>query len=102
MRSPSVFWDSSLRPSFLRTTPAKKPRTECGCHPVVLMIAAIVVPSGWLNSASTLACLEFARDAAACGAFDWAAFLAWPLLDRPEVAFLTVLLLDIVGSFHQW
>jgi DNA invertase Pin-like site-specific DNA recombinase len=28
-RLPSVFSDSSLRPSRLRTTPAKKPRTEC-------------------------------------------------------------------------
>ena len=33
-RSPSVFSDSSLSPSFLRTTPAKNPRTECGCQPV--------------------------------------------------------------------
>jgi hypothetical protein len=33
-----------VSPSFLRTTPAKKPRTECCCHPVVFMMAAIVAP----------------------------------------------------------
>src|ERR1022692_1128460 len=27
-------------------TPAKKPRTECCCHSVVAMMAAIVVPAG--------------------------------------------------------
>ena len=32
--------------SFLRTTPARKPRTECCCHPVAFIIAAMVVPSG--------------------------------------------------------
>jgi hypothetical protein len=35
-RSPSVFSDSSLSLSFLRTTPAKNPRTLCCCHPVRL------------------------------------------------------------------
>jgi hypothetical protein len=35
----------SVRPSFLRTTPAKKPRTECCCQPVAFTIAAIVAPS---------------------------------------------------------
>jgi hypothetical protein len=34
MRAPSPFSDSSVRPSFLRTTPAKNPRTECCCQPV--------------------------------------------------------------------
>src|SRR5439155_732439 len=33
-RSPSVFSDSSLNPSFLRTTAARKARTVCGCQPV--------------------------------------------------------------------
>src|ERR1700693_20176 len=51
-----------VRPSFLRIAPEKKPRTECCCHPVCFMIAAIVVPCGRLNSATTLACLEPARD----------------------------------------
>ena len=31
---PSVFSEASLSPSFLRTTPAKNPRTECDCQPV--------------------------------------------------------------------
>src|ERR1700675_2819160 len=61
-RSPSSFSETRVRPSFLRIAPEKKPRTECCCHPVCFMTAAIVVPCGRLNSATTLACLEPARD----------------------------------------
>jgi hypothetical protein len=43
---------TSVNPSFLCTTPAKKPRTECCCHPVTFMMAAIVAPWGRLNIAS--------------------------------------------------
>src|SRR5256885_15482562 len=57
MRSPSAFSDVSIKPSFLRTTPAKKPRTECCCHPVAFMIAAIVVPLGCLSRPMTVSCL---------------------------------------------
>ena len=57
MRSPSVFCDVSVKSSFLRTTPAKKPRTECCCHPVAFMIAAIVVPLGCLSRPRTISCL---------------------------------------------
>jgi hypothetical protein len=32
--------------SFLRTTAAKNPRTECGCQPVDVMIVAMVAPLG--------------------------------------------------------
>ena len=52
-RSPSVFSDSSPSPSFLRTTAAKNPRTECGCQPVDCMIVAMVAPFGRLSSPST-------------------------------------------------
>jgi uncharacterized protein involved in response to NO len=38
----------------LRTTPAKKPRTECDCQPVVDIMAAIVTPLGARSSANTL------------------------------------------------
>src|SRR5215472_11049334 len=48
-RSPSVFSESSASWSFLRTTPAKNPRTECCCQPVAFMIAAMVAPSGRLT-----------------------------------------------------
>jgi hypothetical protein len=64
MRSPSIFSDWSVRPSFFRTTPAKKPRTECCCQLVAFMIAAIVAPLGWLSSAITVARLEFERGVA--------------------------------------
>src|SRR3989440_10706230 len=57
MRSPSVFSDISVKPSFLRTTPAKKPRTECCCQPVAFIMAAIVVPLGCLSRARTASCL---------------------------------------------
>src|SRR5437588_10133699 len=57
MRSPSTFSEVSVRPSFLRTTPAKNPRTECCCQPVAFMMAAIVVPLGCLSSPRTVSCL---------------------------------------------
>src|SRR5262245_49283644 len=60
-RSPSVFSDSSLSASFLRTTAAKNPRTECGCQPVQVMIVAMVAPLGRRSSPSTRACFDFAR-----------------------------------------
>src|SRR6185295_16853712 len=55
------FSDSSLSLSFLRTTPAKNPRTECCCQPVHCMMLAIVAPPGRLSKPSTRACFEFAR-----------------------------------------
>src|SRR5262249_47644949 len=60
-RSPSVFSDSSLSPSFLRTTAARKARTVCGCQPVERVTEAMVAPLGPHSSASTRACFEFAR-----------------------------------------
>src|SRR5271169_3338744 len=52
MRSSPTFSEISVSPSFLRTTPAKKPRTECCCHPVTFMMAAIIAPWGRLNIAN--------------------------------------------------
>src|SRR5262249_52680445 len=60
-RSPSVSSDSSLSPSFLRTTAARKARTVCGCQPVERVTVATVAPLGPHSSASTRACFEFAR-----------------------------------------
>src|SRR6185369_13885395 len=57
MRPPSPFSEVSAKPNFLRTTPAKKPRTECCCHPVTFMIAAIVVPLACLSRPRTVSCL---------------------------------------------
>jgi hypothetical protein len=45
----------------LRTTPARKPRTECCCQPVAAMMAAIVVPARSRSIATTCACLVPAR-----------------------------------------
>ena len=50
--------DLDARHDRFRTTPARKPRTECCCQPVSLVIAAIVAPAGERNIASTLECFE--------------------------------------------
>src|SRR3989449_1978786 len=60
-RSPSVFSDSSLSPSFLRTTAARKARTGCGCQPVERVTVAMGARLAPHSSASTRACFEFAR-----------------------------------------
>src|SRR6202163_1464418 len=49
--------ETRLSPSFLRTTPARKPRTECCCQSVAVMIAAIVAPAGVRSIAMMRACL---------------------------------------------
>jgi hypothetical protein len=48
--------------SRLRTTPARKPRTECGCQPVAFVIAAMVAPVGNCSSAMTRDRLEAGSD----------------------------------------
>src|SRR5262249_25422092 len=58
---PPGFSERSSRPSFLRTTPAKKPRTECCCQRVTRIMAAIVAPSGRPSMASTRACFDPGR-----------------------------------------
>src|SRR3974377_1874089 len=66
MRPDPVFSDSSVSPSFFFTMPAKKPRTECGCHPVTFEIAAMVVPPlAWSRprTRSCLGVLPLERDA---------------------------------------
>src|ERR1700737_3161674 len=49
--------ETRLSPSFLRTTPARKPRTECCCQSVAVMIVAIVAPVGIRSIAMIRACL---------------------------------------------
>src|SRR5215470_19615726 len=57
MRPDLVFSDSSVSPSFFLTTPARKPRTECGCQPVTFEMAAIVVPFLARSRPRTRSCL---------------------------------------------
>src|SRR5215510_4554268 len=57
-RSLPVFSDTRFNPSFLRTTPAKNPRTECGCQPVAFVTAATVAPRPCRSISITRACLE--------------------------------------------
>src|SRR5262249_27293491 len=101
MRSPSVFSDCSVRPSFLRTTPVRKPRTECCCQPVAFMIPAIVIPLGWLSSAITVVCLEFERGVTERTVVVRRAFSARRLAAERALRFLPVLLLAMLGSFLQ-
>src|ERR1700746_1122241 len=61
MRSPLAFSDVSVNPSFFRTTPAKKPRTEWPCQPVAFMMAVIVAPLGCPSRVRTVSCLVPAR-----------------------------------------
>src|SRR3974390_736083 len=65
MRPDFVFSDTRNSPSFFFTTPARNPRTEWGCQPVVFEIAAIVAPSFARSRLSTRSCLvpRFERDA---------------------------------------
>src|SRR5712664_4323575 len=52
----SVCSETRLSPSFLRTTPARKPRTECCCHSVAVTRDAIVAPAGVRSIAIMRAC----------------------------------------------
>src|SRR5262245_54921607 len=54
---PSSFFDPSFSLRRLRTTPARKPRTECCCQPVAFIIAVIVAPAGDFSIAITQTCL---------------------------------------------
>jgi hypothetical protein len=60
MRVPSTFLDPSFSLNRLRTTPARKPRTECGCQLVAFIIAATVAPAGDCSIAITRDCFELA------------------------------------------
>src|SRR5260370_13391846 len=57
----SVCSETRLRPSLLRRTPERKPRTECCCQSVAAMIAAIVAPAGVRSIAMMRTCLVLGR-----------------------------------------
>src|SRR5258707_8284062 len=61
MRPLSVDSETRFKPLFLRTAPAGEPRTECCCHSVAVMIAAIVAPAGVRSIARMRACLVSGR-----------------------------------------
>src|SRR3984893_3684743 len=96
----SVCSETRLRLSFLRTTPARKPRTECCCHSVAMAIDAIVAPTGVRSIAMMRSCLVPGR--AAC--LDDAGagrLLDLDLLDFREAERLAVLVVDLglfIGS----
>src|ERR1700745_3133598 len=97
MRSSPGFSDKRVRPSFLRTTAVKKPRTERGCQPVAFMIEAIVVPWGSLSKASTASCfvpLPVEAEGMRSGFAD----LFATLLARASLVFEEIFLCDIGGS----
>src|SRR6266851_2373439 len=57
----SVDSETRFKPSFLRTTPARKPRTECCCHSVAVIMAVSVAPVGARSIARMRACLVSGR-----------------------------------------
>src|SRR6266566_8861138 len=57
---PSIFSETNGSFSFLRTVPARKPRTECCCQPVALTRASRLAPSGRRSNTKTLSCLDAA------------------------------------------
>src|SRR5215475_14352496 len=97
MRSPLAFSDVSVNPSFLRTTPAKKPRTECSCQPVTFMMAAIVAPLGCSSRLRTASCLVPLRLGDERVFPRFVGLFARPLA-RASLVLLWVLLCDIFGS----
>jgi hypothetical protein len=58
---------------LLPTTPARKPRTECCCQSVSLIIASIVVPVEDCSNAMTRACF----DPESCGLDGFGAFFCF-------------------------
>ena len=54
----STFSELSFSFNFLRTTLARKPRTECGCQPVAVIIAPIVALGGDCSIAITRDCFD--------------------------------------------
>src|SRR6516162_11874404 len=97
MRSPLAFSEVSVNPSFLRTTPAKKPRTECSCQPVAFMMAAIVAPLGCPSRLRTASCLVPLRLGDE-GVFPGLADLFARRLARASLVLLRLLLCDILGA----
>src|SRR6476646_6621381 len=55
---PFSFSDRSCNFSFLRIVPARKPRIECGCHPVALTRASRVAPSGFRSKVIMRSCFD--------------------------------------------
>src|ERR1700719_54883 len=97
-RSPSVFSDCRVSSSFLRTTPAKKPRTECCCQPVAFILVAIVVPLGCVSRTRTASCLVPLRVEPE-GMVPGFAGRFVRLFARASLVFVGILLCDIRGSF---
>src|SRR5438105_3901257 len=86
---PSIFSERSASFSFLRTVPAKKPRTECFCHPVALTSRSRLAPPGCRSRARIWFCLECGLrrpgDTLVAFADGVVAFFALDRLARPAV-----------------
>ena len=92
-----AFPDRSVKPELLRTTPAKKPRTECCCQPVAFVMAAIGRPLGLSKQGEDGLLLGLAAGRS-CGKIPCFAALFAPLLARANLVFVGVLLSGICGS----
>src|SRR5262245_36063761 len=97
MPSTTADFKSSLR--RLRTTPARKPRTECDCQPVVFVSAAMVAPPGERSMPIAADCFVPDRTAATrlslCPAF---LSFGWLLNDAADRAAVCFFALFIIGT----
>src|SRR6202023_2919235 len=98
MRASPVFSETSMRPSLVRTTAVKKPRTEWGCQPVAFMTAAMVAPCFRWSIASTRACFESERPCLAeRRRASFPVFTSWASVSLFGDSFFD----DIVGILHS-
>src|ERR1700724_1402938 len=98
MRASPVFSETSVRPSLVRTTAVKKPRTEWGCQPVAFMTAAMVAPCFRWSIASTRACFESERPGLAeRRRASFPVFTSWASVSLFGDSFFD----DIVGILHS-
>src|SRR6516162_6856238 len=103
MRPDFVFSDSSVSPSFFFTTPAKNPRTECGCQPVTFDTAAMVVPPLAWSRPRTRSCLvvpPLERDAV-CVIFFVFNLICFAGLVRALGPVLNLAIKDLRGRRHH-
>ena len=92
--TPSTFVEPSFSLRRLRTTPARKPRTECCCQPVAFIIAAIVAPVGCPSNPRTASCLSPAAARTRLKLLDLRWLFAHHALERGSLTFFRVFALQ--------
>src|SRR5438132_8353108 len=100
-RTPSAsFSEERSRPSFLRTCPARKPRTEWDCHPAASVIISMVAPSDFDRSASRLA--VFVADKAGFKLRESARFRSFEDRDLEDFEVTLALVIAVLSCVEHW